>query len=72
MFVTMDSAAGSRTAAPSPWMPRMMIRKVSLVASAQASEAAVKVASPAMNRRRRPSRSATRPPSSKNPPKVSA
>src|SRR5262252_1397026 len=47
MFVTMDSAAGSRTAAPRPWMPRMMIRKVSLVASAQASEAAVQVGGPA-------------------------
>ena len=72
MFITMDSAAGSRTAAPRPWRPRMMIRNVSVVASAQASEAAVKMASPAMNRRRRPSRSAARPPSSRNPPKVSA
>jgi hypothetical protein len=39
MSITMDSAAGSSTAAPRPWMPRMMIRNVSLVASAQASEA---------------------------------
>ena len=68
MFMTMDSAAGSTTAAPRPWMPRMMIRNVSLVASAQASEAAVKIASPAMNRRLRPSRSAARPPSRRNPP----
>jgi len=72
MFITIDSAAGSTTAAPRPWMPRMMIRNVSVVASAQASEAAVKIASPAMNRRLRPSRSAARPPSSRNPPKVSA
>jgi hypothetical protein len=72
MFITIDSSAGSTTAAPRPWMPRMMIRKVSLAASAQASEAAVKSARPAMNRRLRPSRSAGRPPSSRNPPKVSA
>src|SRR5215469_4842642 len=72
MFSTMDSAAGSTTAAPRPWMPRMMIWKVSPVASAQASEAAVKTASPAVNRRLRPSRSAARPPNSRNPPKVSA
>ena len=50
----------------------MMIRNVPLVASAQASEAAVNSASPAMNMRLRPSRSAARPPSSRNPPKVSA
>jgi hypothetical protein len=72
MFITMDSAAGTTTAAPRPWMPRMMIRNVSVVASAQASEAAVKSASPAMNIRRRPSRSAARPPSNRNPPKASA
>ena len=40
MFITIDSAAGSNTALR-PWMPRMMIRNVSLAASAQASEAAV-------------------------------
>src|SRR6266571_263933 len=55
MFITIDSAAGSTTAAPRPWMPRMMIRNVPLVASAQASEAAVNSASPAMNMRLRPS-----------------
>ena len=72
MFITIDSAAGSTTAALRPWTPRMTIRKVPLVASAQASEAAVNNASPAMNTRLRPSRSAARPPSSRNPPKVSA
>ena len=72
MFITIDSAAGSTTAAPRPWTPRMTIRNVSLAASAQASEAPVKIASPAMNSRRRPSRSAARPPNSRNPPKVSA
>ena len=29
MFITMDSAAGSTSAAPKPWTPRMTIRKVS-------------------------------------------
>ena len=72
VFITIDSAAGSTTAAPRPWIPRMMIRNVSLVASAQPSEAPVKTPSPAMNRRLRPSRSAARPPNSRNPPKVSA
>ena len=41
MFVTIDSAAGSITAAPSPWTARLAIRNPSLVASAQASDAAV-------------------------------
>ena len=27
MFMTMDSAAGSMSAAPTPWTPRMTIRK---------------------------------------------
>src|ERR1700722_333832 len=72
MFITIDSAAGSTAAAPRPWTPRMMIRNVLLVASAQPSEAAVNSASPAVNTRLRPRRSAARPPSSKNPPKASA
>jgi hypothetical protein len=72
MFITIDRAAGSTMAAPRPWTPRMMIRKMPLVASAQASEAAVNSASPAVNTRLRPSRSAARPPSSRNPPKVRA
>ena len=71
-FITIDSAAGSTAAAPRPWTPRMMIRNVALVASAQANEAAVNSASPAVNIRRRPSRSAVRPPSSRKPPKVIA
>ena len=71
MFITIDSAAGSTIAAPRPCTPRMAIRNDSVVASAQASEAAVNTASPAMRTRRRPSRSAARPPSSRKPPKVS-
>src|SRR6266576_1813433 len=71
MFITIASAAGSTIAAPSPWTPRITIRKVSVVASAQASDAAVKSARPIIITRRRPSRSAARPPSSRNPPNVS-
>ena len=70
MFITIDSAAGRTMAAPKPWNPRMMIRKVSEVANPQARDAAEKTARPTMSRRRRPSRSAARPPRSRKPPKV--
>src|SRR5919204_610051 len=72
MFITIESAAGSTIAAPRPCTPRIAIRNESLVASAQASEAAVKMPSPSMTMRLRPSRSAARPPRSRKPPKVSA
>ena len=72
MFITMDSAAGSTIAAPSPCRQRIRIRNESVVASPQASEDAVNTARPAIRMRRRPSRSAARPPSSRKPPKVSA
>ena len=72
MFITIESAAGSTIAAPSPCSPRIAIRNESVVASAQASEAAVKTPSPRMTMRLRPSRSAARPPRSRKPPKVSA
>ena len=39
MFITIERAAGSTSAAPSPWIPRMTMRKVSEVARPQASEA---------------------------------
>ena len=58
----MDSAAGESSAAPSP-PARKPIREPSDQASPSSSELAVKSANPAMNRRRRPSRSsAMRPP----------
>ena len=72
MFITIDSAAGRTIAAPSPCRQRIGIRNSSAVASPQPSEAAVKRARPASKMRRRPSRSAARPPSSRKPPKVSA
>ncbi len=68
IFVMIDRAAGKTKAAPIPCTARIAIRNVSVVASAAAREAAVKVPSPAMNTRRRPSRSAARPPSSSSPP----
>ena len=44
MFITIESAAGSVIAAPSPWIPRMTIKKVSELASPHAREARVKTA----------------------------
>ena len=72
MFITIDSAAGSTTAAPNPCTPRNAISRPSFLASPQPSDAVVKMARPSMKIRRRPSRSAARPPSSKKPPKVIA
>ncbi len=70
MFITIDSAAGKTTAAPSPCSPRIAIRNPLLVASPAATDAAVNTARPSIRMRRRPSRSAARPPSSRKPPKV--
>ena len=68
----MASAAGVTVAAPRPWMARAPIRDISLQARPQSSEPMVKMIVPAMNTRRRPRRSAVRPPSSRKPPKTSA
>ena len=70
VVVRIDSAAGETSAAPSPWRARKPIREPSDQASPSSSELAVKSASPAMNRRRLPSRSAMRPPSSRTPPNM--
>ena len=72
MFITIDRAAGSMIAAPMPWTARAPIMKPAPVASAAASDAALNSPSPSIRMRRRPSRSAARPPRSKNPPNVSA
>jgi hypothetical protein len=72
MFITIERAAGIISAAPRPWAARIAIRSASPPASAQPSEAAVNTPSPSISIRRRPSRSAKRPPSSRNPPKVNA
>ena len=70
MFITIDSAAGKTTAAPNPCRPRIAISKPSFLASPAPSDAAVNRARPTIRIRRRPSRSAARPPSSRKPPKV--
>ena len=72
VVVMIESAAGERIAAPRPCTARAAISMPSEVESPQASDAGVKSATPDMNTRRRPSRSAARPPSSRKPPKVSA
>ena len=72
MFITIERAAGSMIAAPTPWTARLPIRNASPVASPHASDAAVNTAKPTIRIRRRPSRSAARPPSSRSPPNVSA
>jgi hypothetical protein len=67
-----DRAAGVMTAAPRPWKPRAAISDASLQARPASSDESVKRIVPPMNTRRLPSRSAARPPSSRNPPKKSA
>ena len=54
------------------WSDEALIGARAVQARPQSSEAAVKSPSPSMNRRRRPSRSAARPPSSRKPANVSA
>ena len=70
VVVRIDSAAGESSAAPSPWRARKAISEPSDQASPSSSELTLKSVSPAMNRRRRPSRSAMRPPSSRTPPNM--
>ncbi len=71
VVVTIDSAAGETSAAPSPCTERAMISHSSLCARPPASDASANRTMPAMNIRRRPRRSARRPPSSRKPPKKS-
>ena len=67
-----ERAVGVMIAAPAPWTTRAASSAAGDQASPHMSDAAVKNRTPVMNRRRRPSRSAARPPSSSRPPKVSA
>lgn len=71
VVVTIDSAAGDRSAAPTPWPMRAKISVVPSGASPEASEAAVKILRPVRNVRRRPKASAIRPPISSRLPKTS-
>src|SRR3954454_17533494 len=68
VVVTIESAAGERMAAPRPWTARAATSQPGLWARPPASEASEKRMRPATNTRRRPSRSAMRPPSSRKPP----
>ena len=72
VVIRIDRAAGAMIAAPRPWSARAPISDGSFHASAATSEAAVNTMSPAKNMRRRPRRSAARPPRSRKPPKTSA
>ena len=67
----MASAAGVSMAAPTPCPARAAISAPATGASPLAREAAVNSASPARNIRRRPNRSAARPPASVSIPVVS-
>src|SRR5215211_4822394 len=60
------------TAPPTPWSTRARLRRVGSGASAQSSEAREKIASPAANSLRRPSRSASEPAVSTSAASVSA
>ena len=72
VVVRIESAAGASSAPPSPWVARKAISDASDQAKPASSELTVKRATPAMNNRRRPSRSAIRPPSSRTPPNMIA
>ena len=72
MFVTIDSAAGAISAAPRPCSARAAMSCVSVAERPPSSDAIENRTRPYMNSRRRPSRSAIRPPSSRKPPNVSA
>ena len=68
--MTIESAAGVMMAPPSPCTARATISIPSDEASPQTSEAIENNATPTMNTRRRPSRSAARPARRRKPPKA--
>ena len=68
VVVTIESAAGEMIAAPMPWTALDAIRIPDDQARPQKNEATVKTTTPTRKTRRRPSRSAARPPSSNRPP----
>jgi hypothetical protein len=70
VVVMIESAAGETIAPPRPWTPRATISQPSDWARPPASDAREKRIRPRMNIRRRPIRSARRPPRSRKPPKV--
>ena len=60
-WATARASTANITAPPTPCTARAMFRKVGSVASPASSEATEKIAEPAANTRRRPSRSASEP-----------
>ncbi len=68
VVVRIDSAAGSVMAAPTPWPRRAPIRTPELAAKPPISDEIPITAMPPTSSRRRPSRSANRPPRSMKPP----
>ena len=70
VVVMIASAAGEMNAAPSPWSAREPISIPELVERPSSSDAAVNTTRPNRKKRLRPSRSPTRPPSSRKPPKT--
>ena len=71
VVVRIDSAVGVMIAAATPWTTRAAISAGTDPAIPHANEASANSAVPTMNTRRRPSRSAARPPRSNRPPKLS-
>ena len=71
VVVRSESAAGEMMAAPSPWIARNAISWAVSPDRPHASDATENSTMPPMNSRRRPSRSAVRPPSIRKPPNVS-
>ncbi len=69
--ITRESATAETSAPPSPCTARAATSWPCDVASPQARDAAVKSEMPTRNMRRCPNRSPSRPPSRRNPPKVS-
>ena len=70
VVVRIDSDAGAITAPPRPWTARATMSTVRLSANPPARLESANSTRPATNTRRRPRRSAARPPSSRKPAKV--
>jgi len=69
--VSRDSDVGASTAPPSPWAARAAISQLPPWARPPSRLAAVNSTRPTRKTRRRPNRSAARPPSMRNPAKAS-
>lgn len=70
-FMMSDNATADTTAPPTPCTARAATSSPCVLANPQASDAMVNSVMPARNSRRWPYRSPSRPPSSRQPPKVS-